>query len=138
MIDPFTPPDGSKDIDLFGEDIPLGKPNVPLPIVVGDIDYVLLADTHVQVRDTDGDVDSGIMMLPRTVLQTTAAGSIIAPEILAGTSDANGWISWQTTPDSPSTAGLTRGPLASTRYWHDLVVTFSSGRIVRANDTYIP
>ncbi|MDD7942943.1 hypothetical protein PHK61_31505 [Actinomycetospora lutea] len=43
------------------------------------------------MRDTDGDVDTGLDVKPGQMLEVAATGTIVAPEILAGDSDASGW-----------------------------------------------
>jgi hypothetical protein len=85
---------GGQDVDLFSEDLgrKLHKPAVPLPVLPPPgQNRTLTDDTTVLIRDTDGDVDTGITLSFGDELEISATGTITAPELFAAPSDANGW-----------------------------------------------
>jgi hypothetical protein len=84
-----SPP--SPDIDLFAATAPTVR-SAPAPLVLPPVDgHVVVDHVSVQIRDTDGDVATGVVLEPGDEFEVTASGTITAPESLAQPSDANGW-----------------------------------------------
>ncbi|MGY6025353.1 hypothetical protein [Streptomyces spinosirectus] len=80
-----------EDIDLIDGPVTKSKPDsAPLSVPPTD-EHVLVDQQHVFVRDTAGDVPSGIVLEPADEYEITATGTITAPELFAQPSDANGW-----------------------------------------------
>jgi hypothetical protein len=84
-------PAGGADVDLFAAATAPARPaEAPLALPAAD-GHVVVDRAAVQVRDTDGDVATGVVLEPGDEFEVTAAGTITAPEFLARPSDANGW-----------------------------------------------
>lgn len=83
--------DDQHDLDLFGDAVTQFKSDVPMPVVPSADEQAIVAERDVRVSDIDGDVDSGIVLKPGQQFEITATGTIVAPELFAGSSDANGW-----------------------------------------------
>jgi hypothetical protein len=86
-------PRGGDDIpvELFDGTQPIDRPASISPILQPTIDHVLIDRVTVRVRDTDGDVPTGVTIQPGDEFEISATGAITAPVILAQPSDANGW-----------------------------------------------
>ncbi|MET7701092.1 hypothetical protein [Streptomyces sp. NPDC005485] len=80
-----------RDVDLFDGPVTLDKPRsapLDLPSVSG---HVLVGRHRSYVKDTAGDVRTGVVLEPGDEFEITATGTILAPELFAQPSDANGW-----------------------------------------------
>ncbi|MFF1713145.1 hypothetical protein [Streptomyces sp. NPDC058268] len=79
------------DVDLFDGPVTLSKPRsapLDLPSTAG---HVLVGQHRSFVKDTAGDVRTGVVLEPGDEFEITATGTILAPELFAQPSDANGW-----------------------------------------------
>lgn len=84
-------PANSADIDPFAVTAPTARPTAA-PLAVPAVDgHVMVDHVTVQIRDTDGDVATGVVLESGDEFEVTASGTITAPEFLARPSDANGW-----------------------------------------------
>lgn len=79
------------DFDLFAAGAPTTRPTQAPLSVPSTAGHVVVDHIVVAVRDTDGDVASGVVLLPGDEFEVTTTGRITAPEFLAQPSDANGW-----------------------------------------------
>ena len=78
-------------VDPFAATVPTARPTAA-PLAPPPVDrHVIVDRVSVQIRDTDGDVATGVVLEPGDEFEVTAAGTITAPEFLARPSDANGW-----------------------------------------------
>jgi hypothetical protein len=86
-------PRGADDtpVQLFDGIQPTDRPASVPPILQPTSDHVLIDRVTVRVRDTAGDVPTGVTIQPGDEFEISATGAITAPEFLAQPSDANGW-----------------------------------------------
>jgi hypothetical protein len=83
--------DDQRDLDLFSDAVTQFTSEVPMPALPSAEEQAIVVERDVRVRDIDGDVDSGIVLQPGQRFEITATGTIVAPELFAGPSDADGW-----------------------------------------------
>ncbi|MFC6085953.1 hypothetical protein [Sphaerisporangium aureirubrum] len=84
-------PASGGDVDLFDGPVTTAKPAGAPLVLPPNKGFVPVDRAQVFVRDTAGDVPTGITLEPGDELEITATGTITAPEFLAAPSDAGGW-----------------------------------------------
>jgi hypothetical protein len=78
-------------VDPFAATVPTARPTAA-PLALPPVDrHVIVDHVTVPIRDTDGDVATGVVLQPGDEFEVTASGTITAPEFLARPSNADGW-----------------------------------------------
>ncbi|MGA7179734.1 MAG: DUF3892 domain-containing protein [Thiobacillaceae bacterium] len=94
-----TPTVYSYGAELFDSEEPPLKPDVPAPTLPPE-PVTLAIDKTITVNQSDGDVDTGIVLNDGDEYEISATGSIWAADYLHGNNGPNGWendISWDAT-----------------------------------------